>query len=448
MSGLYRALLICCCVLVMAALVGCAASQSNMRTDAYHPVVQPGMTWADAVNVLLDTVRDRNNTSDGIKSSIENNAITITRNSDGRVLAEFGFYRLLGLDIVVSGGTGSQPFLIALPGLVSLNFADRASAEKAANALYFMQQDLQNLRDKGNERLAKFEPVAAQYRALETKPQMSEEQRKLVVQANALTEKKQFFNAREKYFAAIALDPTSYPGAYFNLALLEAQMNLPFSAIAYMKQYLLLVPDAPDARSAQDKIYEWELLLPESGATTSISTDPPDALLEMKVSDSGKGWVYLGRAPKPARFAHSDPNPKSCLIRASKPGYVTEERTFPSESLPPQVRISLRESGSGQDTHGYLGIRFEQVTEELAKSSGLQTAKGVVVKEVPKGSPGDRAGLQPGDIILACDGQDIAEAIDLPRKAASTPIGEAVELQILRQGQTQTVTIKIGKQPS
>ena len=56
-----------------------------------------------------------------------------------------------------------------------------------------MQQYLKNRRDKGNEHLAKFEPVAAQYRALETKPQMSEELRKLVVQANALTEKKQYF---------------------------------------------------------------------------------------------------------------------------------------------------------------------------------------------------------------------------------------------------------------
>ena len=105
MSGLYRALLICCCILVMAALVGCAASQSNTRTDVYQPVVQPGMTWADAVNVLLSTLQDRNNTSAGIKCSIENNGITITSNSDGRVLAEFGFYRLLGVNIVVSGTT-------------------------------------------------------------------------------------------------------------------------------------------------------------------------------------------------------------------------------------------------------------------------------------------------------------------------------------------------------
>ena len=245
----------------------------------------------------------------------------------------------------------------------------------------------------------------------------------------------------------IERDPTCYPAAYYNLALLEGQMNLPFAAITYMKHYLLLVPDAPDARSAQDKIYEWELLMPESGAMTNVSTDPPDALLELKVSDSGQEWSYLGRAPQPALFAHRDPKLKSCLIRASKPGYATQERSFPFESLPPEVHIVLQASGSGQDSHGYLGIRYVQMTEELAQASGLQTSKGVLVNEVPKGSPGDRAGLQAGDIILGFDGEEVDEAIDLPRMAASTPIGEAVELQILRQGQTQTVTIKIGNQP-
>lgn len=59
---------------------------------------------------------------------------------------------------------------------------------------------------------------------------------------------------------AVAVDPVSYPPAYFNLALLSAQIQQYQKAISYMKQYLTLVPDAKDARSAQDKIYEWELL--------------------------------------------------------------------------------------------------------------------------------------------------------------------------------------------
>ena len=63
------------------------------------------------------------------------------------------------------------------------------------------------------------------------------------------------------YLKAVELDPVSYPAAYLNLALLYAQQQRYNKAIAYMKQYLMLVPEAPDTRSAQDKIYEWEFMM-------------------------------------------------------------------------------------------------------------------------------------------------------------------------------------------
>jgi tetratricopeptide (TPR) repeat protein len=90
---------------------------------------------------------------------------------------------------------------------------------------------------------------------------MSEGMRKIVVQANAMSQQKDYTGAIQEYLKAIELDPTSYPAAYFNLSLLLAQDKKPLSAIYYMKHYLLLVPEASDARSAQDKIYEWELML-------------------------------------------------------------------------------------------------------------------------------------------------------------------------------------------
>ena len=110
-------------------------------------------------------------------------------------------------------------------------------------------------------RLALFEPLAAEYRSLKLKPRMPEEQRKLVVQADALNQQKEYIKAIERYQKAIEINQTSYPGAYFNLALLSAQTKEFRSAIFYMKHYLLLEPDAKDARTAQDKIYEWELML-------------------------------------------------------------------------------------------------------------------------------------------------------------------------------------------
>ncbi|MBW2599462.1 MAG: tetratricopeptide repeat protein [Deltaproteobacteria bacterium] len=90
---------------------------------------------------------------------------------------------------------------------------------------------------------------------------MSGKQREYIVQANALSQRKEYREALELYLKAVELDPVSYPGAYFNMALLSAQVKRFDSAITYMKQYLMLVPDAKDARNAQDKIYEWKLVL-------------------------------------------------------------------------------------------------------------------------------------------------------------------------------------------
>jgi tetratricopeptide (TPR) repeat protein len=128
----------------------------------------------------------------------------------------------------------------------------------------------QDLRDKLivvqevlNERkfasdLLLFEPVAAKYRELKVKPPVNEEQRKYIVQANSFNEQKLYSKAIELYKKAIELDRTAYPAAYSNLALLSAQEKKYTAAIFYMKMYLILAPDATDARSAQDKIYEWE----------------------------------------------------------------------------------------------------------------------------------------------------------------------------------------------
>jgi tetratricopeptide (TPR) repeat protein len=103
-----------------------------------------------------------------------------------------------------------------------------------------------------------FVPVADKYRALEVKPTVSEEQRKYIVQANGFNDPRNYDKAIELYQKAIEVDQTAYPGAYSNLALLSAQVEKFDAAIYYMKKYLMLEPESPDARSAQDKIYLWE----------------------------------------------------------------------------------------------------------------------------------------------------------------------------------------------
>ncbi len=144
---------------------------------------------------------------------------------------------------------------------VAIGGLNEEEAHRIANDLFFMQQDFKNLKKENEHRRALFASLAAQYRSLEVKHTIPEKQRKYVVQANALNRLKDYYGAIPLYLKAIDVNPVSYPGAYFNLALLNAQIKRYGSAIRYMKQYLLLASDARDARSARDKIYEWEIIM-------------------------------------------------------------------------------------------------------------------------------------------------------------------------------------------
>ncbi|NWJ50190.1 MAG: hypothetical protein HXX14_04950 [Bacteroidetes bacterium] len=133
---------------------------------------------------------------------------------------------------------------------------DKSSAMKFADDLLFIQHHFSSMKD--SEVNATFKPLADQYRALAVKPTVSEEQRKYIVQANSFNKERDFLRAIFLYRKAIAVDQISYPAAYFNLALIAAQVEYYNMAVFYMKRYLLLEPEAKDAREAQDKIYEWE----------------------------------------------------------------------------------------------------------------------------------------------------------------------------------------------
>jgi len=100
---------------------------------------------------------------------------------------------------------------------------------------------------------------------------------------------------------------------------------------------------------------------------------------------------------------------------------------------------------SGRVTRGWLGVSIQQMTSDLAKSFGLEDNRGALVAEVIKDSPAEKAGIQRGDVILTFDGHEINDMHDLPRLVAATPIDKQVKMQVLRDGKTRDVKIKIGK---
>jgi len=175
----------------------------------------------------------------------------------------FFYYQLMNTTIAAQAGRDGRSgrYAIIIPEVVTFRAVDLATTQRFADTLFFRQQQVKNYAKQLDEQLVRFEPVAAEYRALAVKPAVSEEQRKLIVQANALAQQKEYGKALAFYQKGIQIDRTAYPAAYFNMALLAAQEHLPVTAIFYMRHYLLLRPDAKDARSAQDKIYEWEMLI-------------------------------------------------------------------------------------------------------------------------------------------------------------------------------------------
>jgi serine protease Do len=78
----------------------------------------------------------------------------------------------------------------------------------------------------------------------------------------------------------------------------------------------------------------------------------------------------------------------------------------------------------GKVSRGWFGVVVQPVTQELAQSFGLAEMKGVLVSEVIKNSPAEKAGLKSGDIIIEFDGKPIHEMNELPRIAANMPVGK------------------------
>jgi serine protease Do len=100
---------------------------------------------------------------------------------------------------------------------------------------------------------------------------------------------------------------------------------------------------------------------------------------------------------------------------------------------------------SGKVTRGYLGVRFQPLTPDLAKSFGLETDKGALIANVEKDTPAEKAGLKAGDVILEYDGKPVNEGNELPRYVAVTPIDKKVPVVVYRDGKKLEVSVVIGK---
>jgi serine protease Do len=99
----------------------------------------------------------------------------------------------------------------------------------------------------------------------------------------------------------------------------------------------------------------------------------------------------------------------------------------------------------GETRRGWLGVRIQQVTDEIADSLGMKQTRGVLVAGVDDKGPAKPAGIEPGDVIVNFDGREIKEMRDLPRVVADTPVGKDVQVTVIRKGKEETKTVKLGR---
>ncbi|WP_211452344.1 Do family serine endopeptidase [Collimonas antrihumi] len=118
-------------------------------------------------------------------------------------------------------------------------------------------------------------------------------------------------------------------------------------------------------------------------------------------------------------------------------------------AVPMTTAKSVMESiiNTGHMVRGFIGVEPQDITPELAESFGLNRSTGAIIAGVIKNGPGDKAGLKPGDILVAIDGKPITDSNDMTNLIAQLQPGSKAKLTVLRKAHETTVEAVIGKRP-
>ena len=99
----------------------------------------------------------------------------------------------------------------------------------------------------------------------------------------------------------------------------------------------------------------------------------------------------------------------------------------------------------GEARRGWLGVKIQTLSEDIAEAQGVQENTGALVAGVTPGSPAAKAGIRDGDVILKFDGKEVTNMRGLPRLVALTPVGKDVDVEVLRKGEHLTIKVAVGR---
>ena len=118
-----------------------------------------------------------------------------------------------------------------------------------------------------------------------------------------------------------------------------------------------------------------------------------------------------------------------------------------SFAIPIDVAINVKDQlqQHGKVTRGRMGVTIQTVNQALADSFGLKKPAGALVSSVEKGSPAEKAGLLPGDVILKLNGRELGDSNELASKIANIKPGSTARLEVFRKGASQEIEVSVGE---
>jgi serine protease Do len=113
-----------------------------------------------------------------------------------------------------------------------------------------------------------------------------------------------------------------------------------------------------------------------------------------------------------------------------------------SSNVVSPVVIQLKKFG--ETRRGWLGVRIQDLTKDIAEAIGIESIDGILVTEVPEG-PAKDGGIKSGDVILAFDGIEVSNTKELVRVVGKTAVNKTVDVVLLRKGKEKTVKVRLGQ---
>jgi serine protease Do len=173
-----------------------------------------------------------------------------------------------------------------------------------------------------------------------------------------------------------------------------------------------------------------------SAKNRDISSGPYDSYIQTDAA------INRGNSGGPLFNLDGDVIGVNTLIISPSGGSIGIGFAVPSKTVAGVVD-QLRQFGELR--RGWLGVRIQQVTDEIAESLNIKPARGALIAGVDDKGPAKPAGIEPGDVVIKFDGKDIKEPKDLSRVVADTAVGKEVEVVVIRKGQEETHKVTLGR---